>query len=247
MKKHSKENAIRQIVNSKKKSAFQQYKSLTTGDVSIGTFILNELIQCLIGPIPGALGILLRRRIYPLILKKCGKKPIIGRNCIFRYPAKISIGDNVIIDDGCLIDARGAANKGIVLEDGVIINQRTTIKSKSGDIILKELARIGANSWLVSLDGIEIGKGSAVAPCCYISAGKYDLADLDRPIMEQDAFSGGPIIIEDNVWVATRVTILDGVRIGHDSIVSAAAVITQAMPPRSIISGNPAKVIFTRR
>ncbi len=247
MKKYSKDNTVRSIVGSKKKSAFQQYKALTTGEVSLSMFIFNELVQMFLGPMPGALGVFLRRLVYPKLFRKCGKGIIIGRNCIFRYPSKISLGRGVIIDDDCLIDARGANDRGIVFEDNVIINQRTTIKSKAGDIIFKKLARVGANSWLVSLDGIEIGEGSAVAPCCYISAGKYDLAVLDKPIMEQDAFCGGPIIIEDNVWVATRVTILDGVKIGRDSIVSAGAVISQEMPPKSIVSGNPAKVIFTRR
>lgn len=246
MKKYSKENTLRDIVG-RKKSPLQQYKELTAGDVGPAAFIFNELVQTILGPMPGAIGIFLRRKIYPFLFGECDKGVIIGRDCIFRYPSRIKIKKSVVIDDGCLIDARGANEKGIVLGEGVIINQRTTIKSKSGDIVIKKMVRIGANSWLVSLEGIEIGEGTAVAPYCCMSAGKYDLSNLDIPLMEQDAFSSGPIVIEDNVWVATRVTILDGVRIGRDSVISAGAVISREIPPRSIVEGNPAKVIFTRR
>jgi hypothetical protein len=37
--------------------------------------------------------------------KRCGNGLIVGRNCVFRHPTKISIGDNVTIDDISLIDA----------------------------------------------------------------------------------------------------------------------------------------------
>jgi acetyltransferase-like isoleucine patch superfamily enzyme len=247
MRKFSKENSIRNITAKIGKTSFQKYKYLTTGDVSLFAFLLAEFITCVFGPMPGALGIFLRRKTYSLLFKKCGKGIIIGSNCVFRHPAKIKIGDNVIIDDNCLIDARGAHKKGVTLENGVIINRGTTIKAKSGDILIGKSVTIGANSSLISWDGIEIGEGCAIAPVCYISAGKYDTGNIQKPILSQETYCTGPIIIGKNVWVATRVTILDGVRIGHDSIVSAAAVITQAMPPRSIISGNPAKVLFTRR
>jgi acetyltransferase-like isoleucine patch superfamily enzyme len=36
---------------------------------------------------------------------------------------------------------------------------------------------------------------------------------------------------------------MPGVRIGHSSIVAAGAVVTKDVPPRSIVAGNPAKII----
>ena len=100
------------------------------------------------------------------------------------------------------------------MHDQCIINRGTTIQSKSGNIEIGESTAIGANSSFVSWDGIQIGAGVAIAAGCYISAGNYDTNDLNTPVIEQEAITKGPIIIEDNVWIATRVTILDGVKIG---------------------------------
>jgi acetyltransferase-like isoleucine patch superfamily enzyme len=41
--------------------------------------------------------------------------------------------------------------------------------------------------------------------------------------------------------------VLDGAEIGDDCIVSAGSIVSGSIPPRSIVQGNPAKVIFTRR
>ncbi|MFC5535793.1 acyltransferase [Rhodocytophaga aerolata] len=52
-----------------------------------------------------------------------------------------------------------------------------------------------------------------------------------------------PVIIEDNVWLATRCTILKGVTIGKGAVVAAGAVVTKDVPPYTLVGGVPAKVI----
>mgnify|MGYP001163566779 CR=1 FL=1 len=52
-----------------------------------------------------------------------------------------------------------------------------------------------------------------------------------------------PIIIEDNVWIATRVIILKGVTIGEGSVIGAGSLVTKSIPSNSFAAGNPAKVI----
>lgn len=56
-----------------------------------------------------------------------------------------------------------------------------------------------------------------------------------------------PIIIEDHAWIATDAMILKGVRIGRGAVVAAAAVVTRDVPPFTVVGGNPAKEIGTRR
>jgi maltose O-acetyltransferase len=51
------------------------------------------------------------------------------------------------------------------------------------------------------------------------------------------------VIIEDNVWLATRCTILKGVTIGHGAVVAAGAVVTRDVPPYTLVGGVPAKII----
>lgn len=52
----------------------------------------------------------------------------------------------------------------------------------------------------------------------------------------------GPVIIEDNIWIGDKATILPGVRIGRGSIIGANAVIVKSVPPHSLVGGNPAIV-----
>ncbi len=57
---------------------------------------------------------------------------------------------------------------------------------------------------------------------------------------------GGPVIIEDYVWISCRVVILPGVTIGEGAVVAAGAVVTKDVAPYTIVGGVPAKEIGTR-
>lgn len=59
-------------------------------------------------------------------------------------------------------------------------------------------------------------------------------------------FSSEPITIGDDVWIGAQAIILKGVTIGSGSIVAAGAVVTRGdYPTRSVIAGNPARVVST--
>jgi acetyltransferase-like isoleucine patch superfamily enzyme len=70
-------------------------------------------------------------------------------------------------------------------------------------------------------------------------------ADANVPIKDQGISYQG-ITIEDNVWIGSKATILDGVVIGMGAIIGAGAVVTNFIPPYSIAVGVPAKVVGTR-
>jgi len=87
--------------------------------------------------------------------------------------------------------------------------------------------------------------------CSYnITIGNHvDIAD-DCLIIDNDFHSVGKsepkkasIIIEDDVWLASRVIVLKGVTIGKGSVIGAGSVVTKSIPPNSFAAGNPARVI----
>lgn len=243
----TKNRSIRSILSDTRTSSARKYKALTVGEGGFFQLLLHEILSLFVVPLPGAIGITLKRMAYKRIFRTCGKGLVVGTNCIFRHASKISVGTGVTIDDMSLIDARGSEERGIVFGDGVIINRNTIVQSKGGDIIIGKSGSIGANSHVVSRGGIEIGEDTVIAGGCTIAAGTFDYSDLSRRIADQEMSTAGPIVIGENVWVATGVTILDGVRIGDDAIVSAGSVVAGNIPARSIAHGNPAKVVFTRR
>ena len=88
--------------------------------------------------------------------------------------------------------------------------------------------------------GVSIGKG------CQIGH-QVVFATIDHGLMPEqrhDIFMDR-IVLEENGWVGSHATILKGVRIGHDSVVAAGAVVTKEVPPRSVVAGVPAKVVKT--
>jgi acetyltransferase-like isoleucine patch superfamily enzyme len=60
------------------------------------------------------------------------------------------------------------------------------------------------------------------------------------------AAAGGPIVIEDRAWISFRATILPGVTIGEGAVVAAGAVVTEDVPPFTVVGGIPARKIRDR-
>ena len=246
MKEIDKNNIIRERLAEASASPLKTYMELTVGKKGIFKFFWYEFLTSLFGPMPGGVGFYLRKNFYPRLLKKTGKGLIIGRNVVIRHPDKIELGDHVTIDDNCLIDARGAGSEGLIIEDNVIVNRNCMIQAKSGPIRLGKRVSIGSNSVIVSMDGIDIGEAVLMAGGCYISAGSYHFDDLKSAVMDQGAYSKGPIRIGANSWLGTGVIVLDGVRIGESTVIGAGAVVNKDIPDRKIAIGVPAKITKTR-
>jgi GT2 family glycosyltransferase/acetyltransferase-like isoleucine patch superfamily enzyme len=87
---------------------------------------------------------------------------------------------------------------------------------------------------------VKIGKNVRIAPYTLIM--DSDFHDIQEHASEGRSAS---IVIEDNVWIASRATILKGVTIGEGAVVCAGAVVTKNVPPRSMVGGVPARIIKT--
>ncbi len=242
-----KTNVIREKLASGEGSPYQTYKALTIGNGSLWSFVRYEILTSFLGPLPGAAGYLLRKILYKKLFKKVGRGLIIGRNVVIRHPDKIRIGNNVTIDDNSVIDGRGSGNEGIVFEDNVLVNRNCMILAKTGPIRIGKRSSIGSNSVIVSISGVRIGESVLTAGGMYISAGSYRFDDPNIPVMDQDAYSSGPVEIGPGAWMGTRVTILDGVTVGSGAIVGACSMVNKDIPPFAIVVGTPAKIIRMRK
>lgn len=54
------------------------------------------------------------------------------------------------------------------------------------------------------------------------------------------------VIIEDEIWVGSNVTILSGAHISRGCVIAAGAIVNKYIPPYSIVGGVPAKVLKYR-
>jgi acetyltransferase-like isoleucine patch superfamily enzyme len=241
-----KKKNIRHKLASGKASPFQTYKDLTIGEAGFWEFLKYELLTSILGLMPGGVGYFLRKMFYPRLLGKMGRGTIIGRNVTIRHPKHIFLGNYVTIDDNCVIDARGAGDHGLVIEDNVLINRNCMLLAKDGSIRVGARTSLGSNSVVVSLAGIDIGEAVLTAGGCYISAGSYEFGDLDLPIMDQPVFTKGPITIGPGAWLGTRANILDGATIGAGAVIGAGSLVMKPIPDNAIAFGVPAKVVRSR-
>ncbi len=86
-------------------------------------------------------------------------------------------------------------------------------------------------------------------PDVIVVAGNHNTAVVGRfmsDVREKRPQDDKGVTIEDDVWVAGRAIITDGVTIGRGSIVGAGSVVTASVPPYSVVAGVPARIIRSR-
>jgi acetyltransferase-like isoleucine patch superfamily enzyme len=205
-------------------SSLQRYQRIVLGSDSFRLLLRYELITLLLGSLPGAAGLWLRRKTYPRLLRSAGSGVVFGRNTVLRYPDRIAIGANVVLDDGCVLDARGDSGKGIAIGNEVMLARHVILGCKNGDISLGDNVGVGAYSVIhaVGRSGVTVGDNVAIGAYTYLVGGShYHMERSDIPVSQQGLDLRGGIRIRDNVWLGARVTVLDGVTIGRDAVVGA--------------------------
>ncbi len=228
------------------RSKAARYAQLVVGRRGLWPLVKYEVIVTLCSTLPGALGLLLRSKLYPLLLGRAGRNITFGANVVLRHPHKIRIGDDVVIDDGCCLDAKGADNHGIDIGTGVFIGRGTILSCKNGDITIDDHASIGFNCEIFSGGRVRLGKRTLVAAYTYLVGGDHTHVRTDMPVLYQDRIAKG-IEVDDNVWLGAHVVVADGVVIGRDAIVGAGAVVRHRIPPFAVAAGVPARVVRDRR
>lgn len=244
------EGTLHQQLTDDSKSAFGRYQDLALGSNSIWYLIKYELITLLASWVPGALGLVLRKILYPFIIGSVGRNVIFGQGVAIRHGLKIHIGDNVIIDDRAVLDAKGGSNEGLNIGANTIISRNVVLSCKNGDIAIGASCTVGISTLVHAMEGSNVSIGDNVligAFCYFIGSGPYGSDDLDKPFKEQGMFPQGGISVGNNVWFGSHVQILDGVEIGHSSIVGASTVVNKNVSDFDVVAGVPMKVLKNRQ
>jgi acetyltransferase-like isoleucine patch superfamily enzyme len=237
--------AIQRALRAPGKSALSKYQDLIVGSRSLPRLLLYELVMTLTSWVPGALGLVLRRLSYPLLLGSVGRNATFGQGVVLRHPAKIHLGNDVVVDDLVMLDAKGTGNRGISIGDDVFLGRGTILSCKDGDITLGDHVNIGFNSEIFSGSSVTVGAYGLFAAYAYLVGGGHEFDEAGVPIIEQGRSSRG-IRLAENVWLGTGAKVLDGVEIGRDVVVGANAVVTKSLPERVVAGGIPARVIRAR-
>ncbi len=236
---------IQDAVSQPGRSALRKYQDLVVGSRSLGRLIVYELVMSLSSWVPGALGLALRKLCYPRILGAVGRNVVFGQGVTLRHPAKIRLGDDVVVDDLVLLDAKGDSNRGIEIGSGVFLGRGTILSCKNGDIALGDHSNLGFYCEIFSGSSVTVGRHGLFAAHAYLVGGGHEWDRAEVPVIEQGRSSKG-ITLGDNVWLGTGAKVLDGVRIGSRVVVGANAVVNDNLPDGVVAGGIPAKVLRSR-
>ncbi len=172
------------------------------------------------------------RALYwtPLLLSRC-ETPAPGLRLeggmpFIAGPLRLRLGRDVRLSAAATLSARPSSRPRPMLEvgDNVDIGWQTTI-AVGTRVVLGNNVRLAGRNFLAGYPGHPLDPVARAAglPC-------------------QDA-QCGDIVLEDDVWLGTGVTVLAGVRIGHGTVVGAGSVVTKDLPPMVLAGGNPCRVL----
>ncbi|KAF8644034.1 hypothetical protein AX16_008750 [Volvariella volvacea WC 439] len=91
---------------------------------------------------------------------------------------------------------------------------------------------------------VTIGSRTMFGPNVQIYTAEHPLKPEDRNGLRGREWAR-PIVIGDDCWIGGSAILLPGITIGSGSTVGAGSVVTKDVPPRSVVVGNPARVVRT--
>lgn len=170
------------------------------------------------------------------------------------------IPTNIVVGENCMIDSSSCFKKFFSrLPIGLKVGNNVTIQSTSLSIESEAYLEIGEGSYLsaaciAAYKSIIIGKYVFIAGGATIVDTDFHPLDPGNRLLDTIAnstigdktrrphFQMAPVIIEDDVWIGFNATILKGVTVGQGSVIQPGAVVSKNVPPRSIVTGNPALI-----
>lgn len=180
-----------------------------------------------------------RRFLYGSI----GEGTIISPKSEVNSPGNLWLGSQIIVED---YSALLMQNAQIKIGNRTMIWPFARIHALLGDIIIGEDCTLNHFSMIVGeRAGIRIGDGVRIGAHSLIIGSNHVTDSTKLPIWKQGISSKG-ITIEDDVWIGSNVTVLDGVRVCKGSILAAGSVVTEDVPEFTIVGGVPARVIKNR-
>lgn len=177
------------------------------------------------------------------------------RDCVIgkgRIIAKIQ--DDIIIDPS----AKLYLNNNLTISKGRVNTKKSSILLMESNskiecdgfsfyygsdiqVFSKALLKLGKGSFINSDCKLRCHKEISIGDDCAIS---HDFTVMDSDYHEFNGIRGTqPVHIGNHVWIGTRVTILKGVTVGEGAVIAAGSVVTADVPARTLVGGNPAKII----
>jgi len=211
---------------------------------SFWRYLLEQTLMFLFSWMPTIVGIGLRGIFYRLMLKMDGTAAI-ERNVRLRFADQVRLGHGSYLDEGVYIHACPSGveiGANTLVMHGAVLHVYNFRSLPHAWIKIGSESLIGEYSVIRGQGGVTIGDRVYTSPMTQIIAVNHVFDDPGKPFIEQGITARG-ITIEDDVWLGSACVVTDGVRIGRGSVIAAGAVVTDDVPPHTVVAGVPARVI----
>lgn len=158
-----------------------------------------------------------RTFIIPFVIKR-------GKGSIIRRKARLDI----------------IPSKKITLGKKSVIEDYTIINNGMGDIFIGDYTHVTSRVKLVG--PVTLGNYVTIGSGAQITGLTHNYLDVTRPIAKQGV-TPNRTVVEDDVWIGGNSCINQGITIGTHSIIASGSVVTQNVPPYSVVGGNPARIL----
>jgi acetyltransferase-like isoleucine patch superfamily enzyme len=159
---------------------------------------------------------------------------------------RITIGSLTVIDENVRIQS--LIKNSIQIGKSCRIGYNTDIQSglllgdPSGIIKISDNVGMGPFSHIGGAGNVFIGKNTIIGPYFSVHSENHSFEQNGELYRFQEVKRKG-IVIGCNCWIGAKVTILDGVNIGKNSVIAAGSVVTKSFKDNVLIGGVPAKII----
>lgn len=175
---------------------------------------------------------------------------LIGPSSIVRIKkkSKINIKGSLFVNKSWFAN-RKRVSKGVLIVDEnghLIVKGDFSMYDGSSIYVAKGATlELGDKSFINNCAKIDCYNHIIIGNNCYISD-QVSIQDCDiHKVIEngKEKINSKPIIIEDKVWIGKNTLILKGVKLGSGSIIAAGSVVTKDVESKSMVAGNPARVV----
>lgn len=147
--------------------------------------------------------------------------------------SKIGPGCEIICVDGSQVSI---TNSQIGFGSFIVVEAGATLKISDSSV--------GPYSVIVAHEYIEIKSHCSIAEMVVIRDQNHKYAN--GRLIRDSGYETGKIIINENVWIGAKATILKNVNIGQNSVIGANSLVNKSYPENSLIAGVPAKTIVKK-
>lgn len=187
---------------------------------------------------------LIRGFLMCMSLAKCALPFFLGKKTKITYRSQISLGKMVFIGDYFRINA--CSTEGIKIGNRVTLREFGIIQCSSSPLNKGVGIEIGDHVYIGPRCNLGIGGKLRIGSKTLIGADFTAISEnhiFDEHSISTKEVSRKGINVGEHCWIGHRVTILDGVSIGDNTIIGAGSVVTKSFPAGSRIAGVPAKCL----